>query len=66
MLEKAIKNIVKLYVVIGFLVRFILIDLQFKAIKDCNNIDGVNINVVTSDEHVEDIARYIRLIKECA
>ena len=63
-LEIAIKNIVKSYAVKGIMVKFVLVNLQFKVIKDRNNIDGVNINVVFRDEHVEDIERFICLIKE--
>lgn len=45
--------------------KFIFNDLQFKAIKDHNNIEGTMINVVSRDEHVENIERYIQVIKEC-
>lgn len=65
-LEMTIKNFVKLYAVRGFVYIFILVYIQFKTIKDHNNIDGVNINVVSRDEHVEEIERYICLIKKCA
>ena len=35
-------------------------------IEDCSNIDGVNINVVSKDEHVENLERYIHVAKERA
>ena len=66
MMEAAIQGIVKSYAVRGFLVKFIFVDLQFKAIKDCSNIEGAIINVVSRDEHVKDIKRFIRVLKEQA
>lgn len=45
-------------------VKLILVNLQFKVIKECNKIDDVNINIVSRDKHVENIERYICLIKE--
>ena len=54
-MEAAIQGIVKSYAVRGFLVKFIFVDLQFKAIKDRSNIRGTIINIVSQYEHVEDI-----------
>ena len=44
-LETAIKNIVKSYAVQGFMMKFILANLQFNVILDHNNIDRVSINL---------------------
>ena len=65
-MEEAIQGIVKSYTVRGFLVKFNFVDLQFKAIKDCSNIEGAIVNIVSRDEHVEDIERFIRVLKERA
>ena len=46
-MEEAIQGIVKSYAVRGFLVKFIFVDLQFKAIKDCSNIEGAIINTIS-------------------
>ena len=46
-IEEAIKGIVKSYAVRGFLVKFIFVDLQFKAIKDRGNIEGAIVNIVS-------------------
>ena len=46
-MEEAIKGIVKSYAVRGFLVKFIFVDLQFKAIKDQGNIKGAIVNIVS-------------------
>ena len=46
--------------------KFNFVDLQFKAIKDRNDIKGVIINVIPRDEHVEDIEQYFRVVKERA
>ena len=54
-LEIAIKNNITPYVIRGFGVQFVLIDLQFQAIKDWNKIDSINNNIVSSYEHMEDI-----------
>ena len=39
-------------------------DIQFYGIKDGNNITGVTVNVVSRDEHVEDVERLIWVYKE--
>lgn len=57
-LEKAIKDNAKLYVVRGFMIKFILVNLHFKAINDRNNIDWVNINIASRDEYAKDTERY--------
>ena len=49
----------------GFHVKTILVDLQFKAIKDRNNLSVIT-NVCSRDEHIPEIERFIRVIKERA
>ena len=63
-MEAAIQGVVKSYAVRGFLVKFIFVDLQFKAIKDRNDIKGPILNIVSWDEHVKDIERFIRVLNE--
>ena len=62
-LEDEIKRIIRLYSVRGFNVKHILVDIQFKAIKDRGLIDAI-VNVVAKGEHAPAIERFIRVIKE--
>ncbi|OEU10337.1 hypothetical protein FRACYDRAFT_247347 [Fragilariopsis cylindrus CCMP1102] len=62
-LELEIERIIKLYAVRGFHVKFILVDIQFKAIKDRGKLTAT-VNVVGKGEHVPAIERFIRVIKE--
>ena len=62
-LELEIQRIIKLYAVRGFHVKFILVDIQFKAIKDRGQLTAT-VNVVGKGEHVPAIERFIRVIKE--
>jgi hypothetical protein len=62
-LEQEIGRIIKMYAVRGFHVKFILVDIQFKVIKDIG-ILTVIVNVVGRGEHVPAIERFIRVIKE--
>jgi hypothetical protein len=63
-MEEAIKSIIKAYETRGFTVKFLIVDIQFRGIKDRNNLEGVIVNIVSRDEHVEDIERLIRVYKE--
>jgi hypothetical protein len=62
-MEQEIERIIKLYAVRGFHVKFILVDIQFKSIKDRGIVSAV-VNVVGKGEHVPSIERFIRVIKE--
>jgi hypothetical protein len=46
-MEDAIKCIIKAYEVRGFTVKFLMVDIQFRGIKDRNNLIGVVVNVVS-------------------
>jgi hypothetical protein len=62
-LEDDIKKIIRLYSVRGFHIKYILVDIQFKAIKDRGLLDAI-VNVVGKGEHAPMIERFIRVIKE--
>jgi acetolactate synthase regulatory subunit len=62
-LEDEIKRIVRMYSVRGFNIKYILVDIQFKAIKDRGHLDAI-VNVVGKGEHAPAIERFIRVIKE--
>ena len=64
--DAAIQNIVKLYAIRIFWGNFIFVDLQFKAIKDRNNIRRAIINVVSRNEDDKDIEQYIQVVEEHA
>ena len=56
---------IKYYAIRRFSVVLIHVDIQFKCLKDRKNITAM-INVVSKEEHVVDIERYHRVIKERA
>jgi hypothetical protein len=62
-LEQEIERIIKLYAVRGFHVKFIMVDIQFKAIKDRGIVSAI-VNVVGKGEHVPAVERFIRVVKE--
>lgn len=64
-LEHTIGHILRKYAVQGFNVIVIHVDIQFKALRDRAKLLKT-INVVSRDEHVPDIERMIRVIKERA
>jgi hypothetical protein len=60
--EQEIERVIKLYTIGGFHVKFILVDIQFKAIKDRGIIPTI-VNVVGKGEHVPVVERFIRVVK---
>ena len=58
-MKAAIQGIVKSYAVRGFLVKFIFVHHQFKAIKDHSNIEGEIVNNVSQDKYVADIEQFM-------
>ena len=62
-LEAELKNIVQSYAVRGFRVTVIIVDTQFKALKDRNVVRGV-FNVVFRGEYVSKVERFHEVIKE--
>ena len=64
--ESTFRGVIKSYVLRGFVVRYILVDIQFKGMETRFSTDHITVNVVSWDEHVSDAERYIRAIKERA
>jgi hypothetical protein len=62
-MESEISKIIRMYSVRGFHVKYILVGIQFKAIKDRGVINAI-VNVVAKGEHAPVIERYIRVVKE--
>ena len=62
-LNDRLKLFIRSYAIRGFRITMILVDMQCKALKD-RNLIGVAFNVVSRDEHVPKIERFIRVIKE--
>jgi len=61
---KAIKQIIDTYNARGFKVRLILGVWQFERLRKTIKAVGIILDVTRSDEHVPDVERYIRKIKE--
>ena len=64
-IEDGIESVLRTYGNRGFHVKTIHVDLQFKALKDRNKL-SLRTNVCSREEHVPEIERYIRVIKERA
>ena len=64
-LEDALDRAMRGYSTRGFHIKTINVDMQFKAIDDRNSLP-VRINVCSRDEHVPEIERFIRVMKERA
>ena len=62
-MEDEIKCVNRMYEVRGFHVKYILVDIQFKAIKDRGQLTAC-VNVVAKGEHVPEIEHFNRVIKE--
>lgn len=63
-LTKAIKSVVSIYRRGGFRVITVLMDGEFEIMRDELADIGVMMNTTARDEHVGDIERYIRTLKE--
>ena len=62
-LENELKTIIRAYSVRGLRVKVVQVNLKLKALKE-RNLFGVTINAVSRDEHVKNIERCHRVIKE--
>ena len=65
-LEEALIGVMRAYALQSFTVRFIMVDIQFKGLKDRFEDLQTRMNVVSKKEHVPEIKRFIRVIKERA
>ena len=63
-LSKSLTKIVKIYARGGFIVRLVMMDMEFEKIKD--EFDTVVVNTTGVREHVGEIKRLIKFIKERA
>ncbi len=63
-LLNGIKNVQKVYALRGFKVKTLLMDGQFEPMRGSFSELGILLNTVSADEHVPDVERYIRTIKE--
>jgi hypothetical protein len=61
---KSVRSIARIYHRGGFRVRHALTDGAFDCLKGDLLGMGINLNVTARDEHVGDIERYIRTVKE--
>ena len=62
-LQQAITGVIKSYSIRGFTVTHILVDIQFEGLEE-RMADTVKINTVSKQEHVPEMERFIRVIKE--
>jgi hypothetical protein len=62
MLIKSLRKILRLYQSRGFKVETALMDREFECLRD--DIPELNLNTTAASEHVPDIERQIRVIKE--
>ena len=62
-LEAALTGVIKSYALRGFEVQHVFVDMQFEGLRDRMQ-SFVTINVVSKQEHVPEVERYIRVIKE--
>ena len=61
-LSSSLNKIVKIYARGGYIVRLILMDMEFEKVK--SEMDSVEINTTAAREHVGEIERGIRTLKE--
>jgi len=60
----ALQKIIKIYLHYGFTITHILGDGQSEKMDTSKIWEGVTLNIVTNNEHVPEVERYIRTIKE--
>jgi hypothetical protein len=63
-LIKAIRNVLNTYQERGFKVSHFLMDGQFDSLRYTLSGLGINLNIVARQEHVPEVERYIRTLKE--
>ena len=60
-LGSSLMKIVKLYAMRGFVVRCVLMDMEFESVKEHAMVPN---NTTAAREHVGEIERYVRVVKE--
>jgi hypothetical protein len=60
----ALKKVISIYQRRGLKVQFMLMDGEFEPLRDDIIALGITLNTAANDEHVGDIERYIRTVKE--
>jgi hypothetical protein len=63
-LSSVMKNVIRLYKGRGFNVPLVIMDGEFESIRGDLSDLGVTLNTTSNAEHVDDIQRYIRTVKE--
>jgi hypothetical protein len=63
-LIKAIQNVLNTYQERGFKISHFLMDGQFDSLRYTLSGLGIHLNIVASQEHVPEVERYIRTLKE--
>ena len=58
-LKKALLCVIHSYSLQGFTVKYVLVDIQFECLKSRMTQHNVSVNVVSRDEHVPEIERFI-------
>jgi len=61
---EALHKIIKVYVHYGFQITHILGDGQFENLDPSKIVPGITLNIVARSEHVPEVERYIRTVKE--
>ena len=61
----ALRRVVNIYARRGFQVTMALMDGAFAGLQDVCNQLQITLNTTSQDEHVGDVERYIRTVKEC-
>jgi hypothetical protein len=61
---KGIKAVISIYRQQGFTVKHILLDGEFEPLREPFAENGIQLNTATNNEHVPEIERYIRTLKE--
>jgi hypothetical protein len=65
MLLAAINQVKSMYLKQGFNITHLLVDGQFDTLHGGATGLGITLNVVSRDEHIPEIKRYIKTVKEC-
>ena len=63
-LAEGIKSVFEIYMSAGFRVRHVLVDGEFEHLRQSCTTMGSNLNTISANEHVPDIERMIRVVKE--